>query len=148
MAKKSIKKETIEAKINKQVENIENDSNKIDISENIISIENIKDSINEVDVNIEHELDENIKALSEEMDEILAPVKDIADKISDIAKKGEELDSILSGSTPEEIQSYINNEIKNTEELIKKVETIKETINTNPKWGSVTNWWNGMGYDL
>ena len=108
MAKKSIKKETIEAKINKQVENIENDSNKIDISENIISIENIKDSINEVDVNIEHELDENIKALSEEMDEILAPVKDIADKISDIAKKGEELDSILSGSTPEEIQSYIN----------------------------------------
>lgn len=148
MAKKSIKKETIEAKINKQVENIENDSNKIDISENIISIENIKDSINEVDVNIEHELDENIKALSEEMDEILAPVKDIADKISDIAKKGEELDSILSGSTPEEIQSYINNEIKNTEELIKKVETIKETINTNSKWGSVTNWWNGMGYDL
>ena len=148
MAKKSIKKETIEAKINKQVENIENDSNKIDISENIISIEDVKNSINEVDVNIEHELDDNIKALSEEMDEILAPVKDIADKINDITKKGEELDSILSGSTPEEIQSYINNEIKNTEELIKKVETIKETINTNSKWGSVTNWWNGMGYDL
>lgn len=148
MAKKSIKKETIEAKINKQVENIENNSNKIDISENIISIEDVKNSINEVDVNIEHELDDNIKALSEEMDEILAPVKDIADKINDITKKGEELDSILSGSTPEEIQSYINNEIKNTEELIKKVETIKETINTNSKWGSVTNWWNGMGYDL
>ena len=100
MAKKSIKKETIEAKINKQVENIENDSNKIDISENIISIEDVKNSINEVDVNIEHELDDNIKALSEEMDEILAPVKDIADKINDITKKGEELDSILSGSTP------------------------------------------------
>ena len=148
MAKKSIKKETIEAKINKQVENIENNSNKIDISENIISIEDVKNSINEVDVNIEHELDDNIKALSEEMDEILAPVKDIADKINDITKKGEELDSILSGSTPEEIQSYINNEIKNTEELIKKVETIKETINTNSKRGSVTNWWNGMGYDL
>lgn len=147
MAKKTVKKMPTEAKMNEQVEQIENSPNKIDATDNTASLEDIKNSINEVDVTIESDVEENINAMATQITEMLEPLKKISEDISSI-NKTEEFNKILSTSTPEEAKAYISNEIKNTEELINKVEKIKNDITSKTKINSMTNWWNGMGYDF
>lgn len=147
MAKKTVKKMPTEAKMNEQVEQIENSPNKIDATDNTASLEDIKNSISEVDVTIESDVEENINAMATQITEMLEPLKKISEDISNI-NKTEEFNKILSTSTPEEAKAYISNEIKNTEELINKVEKIKDDITSKTKIISMTNWWNGMGYDF
>lgn len=147
MAKKTVKKMPTEAKMNEQVEQIENSPNKIDATDNTASLEDIKNSISEVDVTIESDVEENINAMATQITEMLEPLKKISEDISSI-NKTEEFNKILSTSTPEEAKAYISNEIKNTEELINKVEKIKDDITSKTKIISMTNWWNGMGYDF
>lgn len=147
MAKKTVKKMPTEAKMNEQVEQIENSPNKIDATDNTASLEDIKNSISEVDVTIESDVEENINAMATQITEMLEPLKKISEDISSI-NKTEEFNKILSTSTPEEAKAYISNEIKNTEELINKVEKIKDDITSKTKINSMTNWWNGMGYDF
>ena len=147
MAKKTVKKMPTEAKMNEQVEQIENSPNKIDATDNTASLEDIKNSISEVDLNIESDVEENINAMATQITEMLEPLKKISEDISSI-NKTEEFNKILSTSTPEEAKAYISNEIKNTEELINKVEKIKDDITSKTKINSMTNWWNGMGYDF
>lgn len=147
MAKKTVKKMPTEAKMNEQVEQIENSPNKIDATDNTASLEDIKNSISEVDVTIESDVEENINAMATQITEMLEPLKKISEDISSI-NKTEEFNKILSTSTPEEAKAYISNEIKNTEELINKVEKIKNDITSKTKINSMTNWWNGMGYDF
>lgn len=147
MAKKTVKKMPTEAKMNEQVEQIENSPNKIDATDNTASLEDIKNSISEVDVTIESDVEENINAMATQITEMLEPLKKISEEISGI-NKTEEFNKILSTSTPEEAKAYISNEIKNTEELINKVEKIKNNITSKTKNISMTNWWNGMGYDF
>ena len=125
MAKKTVKKMPTEAKMNEQVEQIENSPNKIDATDNTASLEDIKNSISEVDVTIESDVEENINAMATQITEMLEPLKKISEDISNI-NKTEEFNKILSTSTPEEAKAYISNEIKNTEELINKVEKIKD----------------------
>ena len=133
--------------MNEQVEQIENSPNKIDATDNTASLEDIKNSISEVDVTIESDVEENINAMATQITEMLEPLKKISEDISSI-NKTEEFNKILSTSTPEEAKAYISNEIKNTEELINKVEKIKNDITSKTKINSMTNWWNGMGYDF
>ena len=147
MAKKTVKKMPTEAKMNEQVEQIENSPNKIDATDNTASLEDIKNSISEVDVTIESDVEENINAMATQITEMLEPLKKISEDISSI-NKTEEFNKILSTSTPEEAKAYISNKIKNTEELINKVEKIKNDITSKTKINSMTNWWNGMGYDF
>ena len=147
MAKKTVKKMPTEAKMNEQVEQIENSPNKIDATDNTASLEDIKNSISEVDVTIESDVEENINAMATQITEMLEPLNKISEDISSI-NKTEEFNKILSTSTPEEAKAYISNEIKNTEELINKVEKIKDDITSKTKIISMTNWWNGMGYDF
>lgn len=147
MAKKTVKKMPTEAKMNEQVEQIENSPNKIDATDNTASLEDIKNSISEVDVTIESDVEENINAMATQITEMLEPLKKISEDISNI-NKTEEFNKILSTSTPEEAKAYISNEIKNTEELINKVEKIKDDITSKTRIISMTNWWNGMGYDF
>jgi gamma-glutamyl:cysteine ligase YbdK (ATP-grasp superfamily) len=147
MAKKTVKKMPTEAKMNEQVEQIENSPNKIDATDNTASLEDIKNSISEVDVTIESDVEENINAMATQITEMLEPLKKISEDISSI-NKTEEFNKILSTSTPEEAKAYISNEIKNTEELINKVEKIKDDITSKTRIISMTNWWNGMGYDF
>lgn len=147
MAKKTVKKMPTEAKMNEQVEQIENSPNKIDATDNTASLEDIKNSISEVDVTIESDVEENINAMATQITEMLEPLKKISEDISSI-NKTEEFNKILSTSTPEVAKAYISNEIKNTEELINKVEKIKNDITSKTKINSMTNWWNGMGYDF
>ena len=85
--------------------------------------------------------------MATQITEMLEPLKKISEDISSI-NKTEEFNKILSTSTPEEAKAYISNEIKNTEELINKVEKIKNDITSKTKINSMTNWWNGMGYDF
>ena len=79
MAKKTVKKMPTEAKMNEQVEQIENSPNKIDATDNTASLEDIKNSINEVDVTIESDVEENINAMATQITEMLEPLKKISD---------------------------------------------------------------------
>jgi len=143
MAKKITKKVNPE----KQVEIIENSNNKIIATEESSNFENIKENIDNVDVELESNVDNNIEKITEAFNKELKPMKEITDEISKLTNN-EVLNEKMSNASAKEIETYINDEIKKTKNLIEKVEKIKEHTNTKLNTGSVTNWWNGMGYDL
>ena len=148
MAKKSTKKVITEEMINEQIELIENSTDKIDVSDISTTVDDVKKSLDNVDLTIESNAEENIAKIVKEMDKVLEPIKTISAEIDALGKENEVLNEKLATSSPEEIKEYITEEIKKTEQLIEKVEKIKNNTNTKTGFASVTNWWNGMGYDF
>ena len=144
MAKKSTKK----AEIEKQVEAIENSENKVNVDELNITAEDIAKSIEDVNKEIEKKLEENINQIIKDASEDLAPMKEISQEIANLGVQNEELNKKLSSASVEEITEFVNDEIKKTEELKAKLEKITESPKTVTGFSSVTNWWNGMGYDF
>lgn len=141
MAKKVTKKEEIQ----KKVDAIEESENKIDVSEVPFNADEIQKSIKEVSLDFENETKENIEKLAQEATEMLTPIKEITDEISKLGGLNDDLNKKLSSSTPEEVETYINEELKKVEDLQKKVEEITKT--PIKKISNMTNWWNGMNYD-
>ena len=45
-------------------------------------------------------------------------------------------------------EEIIKEEIKKAESLKSEVEKIINSTKSTPKISSMTNWWNGMGYDM
>jgi hypothetical protein len=148
MAKKSTKKVITEEMINEQIELIENSTDKIDVSDISTTVDDVKKSLDNVDLTIESNVEENIAKIVKEMDKALEPIKTISAEIDALGQENEVLNKKLATSSPEEIKEYITEEIKKTEQLIEKVEKIKNNTNTRTGFASVTNWWNGMGYDF
>lgn len=144
MAKKNTKK----TKLKNQVEAIENSENKVNVDELDITTEDIVKSINDVNLEIENKMEESINSIIEEAAQELSPLKEITEEITNLGSQNEELNKKLSSSSVEEITGFINDEIKKTEELKAKLEKISEKPKTTTGFGSVTNWWNGMGYDF
>lgn len=144
MAKKNTKK----TELKNQVEAIENSENKVNVDELDITTEDIVKSINDVNLEIENKMEESINSIIEEAAQELSPLKEITEEITNLGSQNEELNKKLSSSSVEEITGFINDEIKKTEELKAKLEKISEKPKTTTGFGSVTNWWNGMGYDF
>lgn len=144
MAKKNTKK----TELKNQVEAIENSKNKVNVDELDITTEDIVKSINDVNLEIENKMEESINSIIEEAAQELSPLKEITEEITNLGSQNEELNKKLSSSSVEEITGFINDEIKKTEELKAKLEKISEKPKTTTGFGSVTNWWNGMGYDF
>lgn len=143
MAKKSTKKETLEAKVERELEAMENSNDKMESTKINTSVEAMIDSINSVDVELKSDSEERIQEMVEEFSNALEPIRNISSEISSLTNTGN-FNEKVSNANPHELESIIQKEIDNTKELIKKVEEIKRKNTTT----SVTNWWNGMGYDF
>ena len=137
MAKKTTKKEVI-----KPVKVTKNSENKIELENIEKDIKKIEESINNVEVDIPSNTEEKINILVDETEKVLEPIAELSSKIGELETA---LDEKLSSAEPEEVETIIKEEIKKTEELKKKVEKINNK-NFSPK--QMTNWWNGMGYDM
>lgn len=144
MAKKSTKKVELE----KQVEAIENSENKVNVDELNITTDDVVKSLEDVNLEIESKLEENINNIINEATKELTPIKEITEEIANLGTQNEELNKKLASSSIEEITEFVNDEIKKAEELQSKLEKINEKPKTITGFSSVTNWWNGMGYDL
>ena len=144
MAKKSTKKVELE----KKVEAIENSENKVNVDELNITTDDVVKSLEDVNLEIESKLEENINNIINEATKELTPIKEITEEIANLGTQNEELNKKLASSSIEEITEFVNDEIKKAEELQSKLEKINEKPKTITGFSSVTNWWNGMGYDL
>lgn len=144
MAKKSTKKVELE----KQVEAIENSENKVNVDELHITTDDVVKSLEDVSLEIESKLEENINNIINEATKELTPIKEITEEIANLGTQNEELNKKLASSSIEEITEFVNDEIKKAEEIQAKLEKISEKPKTVTGFSSVTNWWNGMGYDL
>lgn len=145
MAKKTTKKESLESKVEKELEIMENSNDKIESTAINADIGVVIDSVKSVDVELKSDSEEKIQEMAEKFSEALDPIKKISEKVSQITDM-ESLDEKINKAAPNEMQAIIQQEIENTKELIKKVEEIKNNSKTH--FTSVTNWWNGMGYDF
>lgn len=144
MAKKSTKKVELE----KQVEAIENSENKVNVDELNITTDDVVKSLEDVSLEIESKLEENINNIINEATKELTPIKEITEEIANLGTQNEELNKKLASSSVEEITEFVNDEIKKAEEIQSKLEKINEKPKTITGFSSVTNWWNGMGYDF
>ena len=144
MAKKSTKKVELE----KQVEAIENSENKVNVDELNITTDDVVKSLEDVSLEIESQLEENINNIINEATKELTPIKEITEEIANLGAQNEELNKKLASSSIEEITEFVNDEIKKAEEIQSKLEKINEKPKTITGFSSVTNWWNGMGYDF
>lgn len=139
MAKKSTKKEVV-----KTVEVVENNENKIEVENIEKDINKIEEAINNVDLNIMSNTDETLANLKVESEEMLKPLGDISAKITVLETT---LDEKLATVAPENVETVIKEEIKKAEELKKDIEKINNKYNPSTS-KQMTNWWNGMGYDM
>ena len=149
MAKKTTKKETLEAQIEKQVEILENSNDKIESTEINTTLETIANSINAVDTELENDSVEKIKEMAKDFTEMLAPINELSEEIDEkTSNKATFEEQILKSNSKENLEEVISKEIETTKELIAKAEKINNGTNTKTGFASVTNWWNGMGYDF
>ena len=137
--KKSTKKEVV-----KTVEVVENNENKIEVENIEKDINKIEEAINNVDLNIMSNTEETLANLKVETEEMLKPLGDISAKINVLETT---LDERLATVTPENVETVIKEEIKKAEELKKDIEKINNKYNPLTS-RQMTNWWNGMGYDM
>ena len=144
MAKKSTKKTEIE----KQIEIAENSENKIDVSELNVSLEDADKSVENVKMTIETNLEENFQKIVEDAITELQPLKEVTEEIANLGTSSEELNKKLATASVDEVTNYINDEIKKVEALQEKIEKINEKPKNTTGFASITNWWNGMGYDM
>lgn len=138
MAKKSTKTVAPEIVEKKATETIEATEVKIDV-------EKTMESINAVDVELPSN-EEAIKELTESIVEAIKPVDEIAKAVTEINNVSVKLNAEIT-KDPQKAQAFIENEIKKAEEAKSKIEKIINETKVN-RMSNMTNWWNGMGYDL
>lgn len=122
-------------------------ANVIDSTEITVDVNTLIESINNVDTTITTET-ENLKNIEEKIQEELEPIQELKEKVTEMMENQESFNKALT-ENPENSEVLIENEIKKVEGL--KTELEKIITSTNKKIannGSVTNWWNGMGYDF
>lgn len=129
MAKKKI--ETPKVEVEETFVELNNTPNPEEVIENLKNVN--------VDINVVEPIDEKIV---EEINKTIEPLKQISEEIESIQSNEEELANKLS-ENPEVAKEYITNEIKKAEAIADKLKKIINKPETN-----VTNWWNGMGYDM
>lgn len=138
-------KETVETENTKEVFDFsdENPTETIETTDVKFDAEQLDDSLKKIDMTINTEkIDESVK---KEFDEKVNEIKNITNEIKDLENSKTILGEAIKND-PANAKALIENEIKKTETLKKKVqETIKSI---NPGRTSFTGWWNGMGYDM
>lgn len=140
MAKKVNKKET-EKVVETVVNAVEMESTEIKAN-----ISEIEDTINNIDTEIKADI-VDIEQLQKETETVLKPLAEINDKMSELNIDAEKINEKLTSSSKEEIEEFIQEEIKKVENVKKDLEKITKKNNIKPS-NNMTNWWNGMGYDI
>jgi chromosome segregation ATPase len=126
---------------------IEENAEKIEITDINLNIDEVKESIESVETIIESNVEDEIKELSQKIEEQIKPIAEIEEKLGNLGDKQQELNKVLS-EDPSKAQKYLENEIKKAEELKNAVEKIISTNSTRTmSKSSMINWWNGTGYD-
>lgn len=138
MAKKVTKKELLENNNENIVKEIEIEDIKTDINE-------IEKSLDNVDMTINSKSEENIKKIEEEIVQDLQNINEINEKIKELDINTNEFNDKLKTLNPQETEKLIKEEISKVQTIKKEIEKInKMPANSS----SMTNWWNGMGYDF
>jgi hypothetical protein len=138
MAKKVTKKELLENNNENIVKEIEIEDIKTDINE-------IEKSLDNVDMTINSKSEENIKKIEEEIVQDLQNINEINEKIKELDINTNEFNEKLKTLNPQETEKLIKEEISKVQTIKKEIEKInKIPVNSS----SMTNWWNGMGYDF
>jgi thiamine pyrophosphate-dependent acetolactate synthase large subunit-like protein len=128
-------------------ENIKPIEEHIEIADINVNVGDIKKSIENVDTTINTDIEKTLEVIDEKIKEELKPLNDIKEQVNEIVST-EVLENAIS-KDPENAEAIIQNEIQKTETLKKEIEKIiKNTEVKKPKITSMTNWWNGMGYDF
>jgi phosphotransacetylase len=127
------------------IENIQmNETNVIDVDDIKPNLEEIVESINEIDITIKD--DTNLDEINEKIIEELKPINELKEKLDEITSN-QELNKALTMDDKVEAEKIIKEEIKKAEKLKTEVEKIIKTNYKKPIH-NVSNWWNGMNFDL
>ena len=114
-----------------------------------VNVEALSKSIESVDTTLPSN-ETAIKEIEEKIQEELKPLQDIQSKVSEMLDGQESFNNAIA-QNPENAEAIINNELKKAEVLKSEVEKIIKTTDTKSKKKTIsnmTNWWNGMGYDM
>jgi uncharacterized coiled-coil protein SlyX len=119
---------------------IEENAEKIEITDINLNIDEVKESIESVETIIESNVEDEIKELSQKIEEQIKPIAEIEEKLGNLGDKQQELNKVLS-EDPSKAQKYLENEIKKAEELKNAVEKIISTNSTRTmSKSSMINW--------
>ena len=140
MAKKVNKKE-----IEKTVETVEIEKKEIESTEIEATISEIEETMNSVSAEII--TGESLLDVEKTTEEVLTPLITIQEKMNDLDISAEKINEQLTNSPKEEIEEFIKEEIKKVESIKKDIDKLNKKCNTFSS-SQMTNWWNGMGYDM
>lgn len=135
------KKKTIETATNENINAVNVDTD--------IDVNTIIENMEKVDISLPSN-DEKIAELENKIKETIQPVAVLKEKIEEATNSQNDfIESISKNSqNTENMEKLIDDEIKKAEMLKSEVEKIIKTTNNSIKSTNITNWWNGMGYDL
>lgn len=84
---------------------------------------------------------------AEEINEALAPIQELANKVNEITESQKTLEAELSKNSDDAV-NLINKEIKKAEQMKQEVEKVLNKPTTKSSMGHMTTWWNGSGFDI
>lgn len=102
------------------------------------TVEEINESVKNADINIS--TNDGIKEIEKKIDDILTPLNDLTNEIAAVGEISNDIQN-----NPDAAKEYIEEAIKKAENVKAKINKVLSNAETNT---SVTNWWNGMGYDI
>ena len=102
------------------------------------TVEEINESVKNADINIS--TNDGIKEIEKKIDDILTPLNDLTNEIAAVGEISNDIQN-----NPDAAKEYIEEAIKKAENVKAKINKVLSNAETNT---NVTNWWNGMGYDI
>ena len=134
------KEQTEPVDINEQIVELEED---IQVAKEPVApdAEKLKEALDKVDVEIKD--DQSVDDAISKIEEAFEPLKEIDEEIKKIDDRNKSLQQEII-EHPENAEAAVKEEIKKAEELKAKIE---KTISAK-KPRNITSWWNGNGYDF
>lgn len=121
--------------------NVENNVEKFEEINNTPNTEEVINNLSSVDTEIKS-LEDVGKEIEDKINKAMEPINVISAEINDINKVTAELNEKIT-KNPEEAEIFIKSEIQKAEAVAEKLKKV-----VNKPTPNMTNWWNGMGYDM
>jgi protein-arginine kinase len=132
------------AKKTKKTEEIVETVNPVLTEEGVITPEETLEIVKEIETGKSEE--EIINDLETKVKEVLGPIEELEAEVDKLIKSNEEIDNIIL-SDPSVATEKLTNDLNKASELASEIK--KEIKKVKPQTRtSITNWWNGMGYDF
>ena len=123
------------------------DTNVVETDNITINVDAVVEALNNVDTTIERDT-EALETISEKIIEEIKPIQELKEKVNNMVNGQDEFNKQIT-ENPDNAETIINNEIKKAKEVKKELEKIMAQTNAKvTRRSNVTNWWNGMGYDM